>query len=273
MPACIRNNDYRQFVRMVEARMQRDKNFVPSWKYIQAKSYDTPDGRPRISLGHRMLVGDAAETLYYHASVEDDGDRLYSYFTTMPKEDRRRIRIDGQPTAEVDIPSSQPTIVIALGMSLGLEKALDLRHTVEIGEFYDRISSECGVDRSIAKSIVMNLMFSHYPEQWRKYLAKIHPDITVPDEGTLPDFMEVICSIRKATGERLVGKKWSGSFTRKCRKIEASVISKVIHENAGECLITVHDSVICKASIAKRIASSITKHFFDVTGIRITPRT
>lgn len=121
--------------------------------------------------------------------VDDKGGRFYSMMVCMGKDYRRAcLQLDGERIVEVDVSSSQPTLI---GLKIKKDTGITtewLKHCLD-GDFYEWVKDLTGVkvERANVKTYIMRYLFSCYGASLPKDCQGEHlpPDIKEYKRGYL----------------------------------------------------------------------------------------
>lgn len=182
----------------------------------------------------------------------DQGGRLYGgQHETMPKECRKHIQIDGEPTVELDYSALHPNLL------------LWLTESPECADPYSRIAEEAGLSREAVKALMLRLINSNAGADFCRTVtrsgnpeekAKVARDSAqafegfiegVPDGYTGGQFIEAVTRAFPAFGG-LIGSGIGLTLQHHDSEIIIDAITKCL--DAGFIGLPVHDSLIVPIS-------------------------
>lgn len=182
----------------------------------------------------------------------DQGGRLYGgQHETMPKEYRKHIQIDGEPTVELDYSALHPNLLLWLTGS------------PECADPYSRIAEEAGLSREAVKALMLRLINANTEADFCRTVtrsgnpeekAKVARDSAkafdgfiegVPDGYTGGQFIEAVTrAFPTFTG--VIGSGIGLTLQYHDSEIMADILTRCL--DAGFIGLPVHDSVIVPAS-------------------------
>lgn len=188
------------------------------------------------------------------------GGRVYTGFEAMREEDRlNRIRIDGEPIAEIDIKSCQPNILYAQTFT----EALPYEDAPLAKDFYSLVVARLGniLDRDQVKDIVTKALGkgSLPQHRWPKGMKVkgVHwKNDVLPTFKIIMPFIDLLQPI---TMDGLV-----------LQNLEAGIIFNTmygLYRHKGIPTIPVHDALICKQSDAETVTQTLSQVFWMKTGL------
>ena len=182
----------------------------------------------------------------------DQGGRLYGgQHETMPKECRKHIQIDGEPTVELDYSALHPNLL------------LWLTESPECADPYSLIAEEAGLSREAVKALMLRLINSNAGADFCRTVtrsgnpeekAKVARDSAqafegfiegVPDGYTGGQFIEAVTRAFPAFGG-LIGSGIGLTLQYHDSEIMADILTRCL--DAGFIGLPVHDSVIVPIS-------------------------
>lgn len=182
----------------------------------------------------------------------DQGGRLYGgQHETMPKEYRKHIQIDGEPTVELDYSALHPNLLLWLTGS------------PECADPYSRIAEEAGLSREAVKALMLRLINANTEADFCRTVtrsgnveekAKVARDSArafdgfiegVPDGYTGGQFIEAVTRAFPAFGG-LIGSGIGLTLQHHDSEIIIDAITKCL--DAGFIGLPVHDSLIVPIS-------------------------
>ena len=182
----------------------------------------------------------------------DQGGRLYGgQHETMPKECRKHIQIDGEPTVELDYSALHPSLL------------LSLTESPECADPYSRIAEEAGLSREAVKALMLRFINANTEADFCRTVtrsgnpeekAKVARDSAqafegfiegVPDGYTGGQFIEAVTrAFPTFTG--VIGSGIGLTLQYHDSEIMADILTRCL--DAGFIGLPVHDSVIVPAS-------------------------
>ena len=182
----------------------------------------------------------------------NQGGRLYGgQHETMPKECRKHIQIDGEPTVELDYSALHPNLLLWLTGS------------PECADPYSRIAEEAGLSREAVKALMLRLINANAEADFCRTVtrsgnveekAKVARDSArafdgfiegVPDGYTGGQFIEAVTRAFPAFGG-LIGSGIGLTLQYHDSEIMADILTRCL--DAGFIGLPVHDSVIVPIS-------------------------
>lgn len=182
----------------------------------------------------------------------DQGGRLYGgQHETMPKECRKHIQIDGEPTVELDYSALHPNLL------------LWLTESPECADPYSRIAEEAGLSREAVKALMLRLVNANTEADFCRTVtrsgnpeekAKVARDSAkafdgfievVPDGYTGRQFIEAVTRAFPAFGG-LIGSGIGLTLQHHDSEIIIDALTKCL--DAGFIGLPVHDSLIVPIS-------------------------
>ena len=202
----------------------------------------------------------------------DQGGRLYGgQHETMPKECRKHIQIDGEPTVELDYSALHPNLL------------LWLTESPECADPYSRIAEEAGLSREAVKALMLRLINSNAGADFCRTVtrsgnpeekAKVARDSAqafegfiegVPDCYTGGQFIEAVTRAFPAFGG-LIGSGIGLTLQHHDSEIIIDAITKCL--DAGFIGLPVHDSLIVPISRQDEARRFMADAYADRTGGR-----
>ena len=182
----------------------------------------------------------------------DQGGRLYGgQHETMPKECRKHIQIDGEPTVELDYSALHPNLLLWLTGS------------PECADPYDRIAGEAGLSREAVKALMLRFINANTEADFCRTVtrsgnveekAKVARDSAkafdgfiegIPSAYTGGQFIEAVTRAFPAFGG-LIGSGIGLTLQYHDSEIMADILTRCL--DAGFIGLPVHDSVIVPIS-------------------------
>lgn len=231
--------------------------------------------------------------------VDDKGGRFYSMMVGMAKDYRRNcLRLDGERVVEVDVSSSQPTLIgLKVKKDTGRQTQW-LSHCLS-GDFYEWVKGVTGikVKRDKVKKYVMRYLFSCYAPDLPKgyegehlpsdgmegkkgykrfekeltsYLKDNDPDVygLIEDHKRHPYWNGKVWTDKK--GKRHYG-KWCSGLPVEMQKVEVDYIQTCLSRLPGNVLFyTIHDAICVKESEGEMVKETMEKVSLEMYGERIS---
>lgn len=197
------------------------------------------------------------------------GGRIYGLgrsYQNMKKEERRQIRINGEPAVELDIKCCQPTILAAR-----MGEPLEPGFFPYDGTEFDRDIIKMFITQTLGGTGKANRWSSNSNEKWAKINAK-RGRATYPRLQRAAPFGKV----RTAAIKRwpLIG-KWKDIHYQwyDLQFIESEVVLKATHFLATKrdiCALPLHDALLVPASKADEAERVLSRCFVEVVGVEPT---
>lgn len=210
-------------------------------------------GNSPVDVGDRFMVRHFSQPIGVEAPCLDYGGRLCGgFWQTMPKEQRRNIRLDGEPIAEIDFGQVFPRL--AYGLAGATPPDGDLYLLPELVEEEEGGPYREGVKRGANALLWGTKRWSDeiaalLPRTWpasrlRKVLAAHHP--------ALADYLQP---------ERITGYRLS--------RMESDIIVAVMLACIGQGIVAlpIHDAVLVPASMASAAAAIMVGEAHAVAGV------
>jgi hypothetical protein len=194
------------------------------------------------------------------------GGRIYGLgrsYQNMRKEERRYIRINGEPIVEIDIKCCQPTILAAL-----MGKPFEPNFFPYDGTEFDRDILKMFITQTLGGTGEANRWSSDSNEKWAKINSK-RGRVTYPRLQQAAPFGKV----RAAAIKRwpLIG-EWKNIHYKwyDLQFIESEVILKATHFLATErdiCALPLHDALLVPQTKADEAERVLSQCFVEVVGV------
>ncbi len=231
--------------------------------------------------------------------VDDKGGRFYSMMVGLGKDYRRNyLHLDGERIVEVDVSSSQPTLI---GLKVKKETGITsqwLSHCLK-GDFYEWVTALTGVKvkRDKSKKYVMRYLFSCYgPDLPKNYEGEhLPPDEKDGKQGYKrfkqrltsylrdndPDIYVLIEQHKRhpywndkswtdKRGKRHIG-KWCSGLPVEMQKVEVEYIKTCLSRlPEGLGFYTIHDSICVKESEGEMVKAVMEQVSQEMYGERIS---
>ena len=230
--------------------------------------------------------------------VDDAGGRFYSLMVGMGKEYRRNcLHLNGERIVEVDVSSSQPTMI---GLKVKKDTGITtqwLSHCLS-GDFYEWVKSITGVKvkRDKVKKYVMRYLFSCYgpdlpktyegehlpPDgsegkkgykkfEWRltSFLKENEPEVyhLIETHKRHPSWTEKVWTDRYR--KKHYG-KWCSTLPVEMQKVEVEFIKTCISRLPGQMLFyTIHDAICVKESDGEKVKRVMQEVSLDLYGEKV----
>lgn len=231
--------------------------------------------------------------------VDDKGGRFYTMMVGMGKEFRRNcLTLDGERIVEVDVSSSQPTL-IGLKVKQDTGKTTEwLQHCLK-GDFYEWVKklTDVKVDRSKVKKYIMRFLFSCYGSNLSKTYDWEHipPDAKTYKKGYRKFEQRLTSYLKKNEPEvydlveyhkrhpHWVEKSWTDSWRKKRKGKWCSFLpvemQRVEVEYIKACLsklpedmkfYTIHDAICVRESEGTKVKEVMEQVSMDMHGVKIS---
>ena len=186
-------------------------------------------------------------------------NRVFTNLTTLKSEFRRFFKAGGEDTINLDIRASQVTLMASLydaDEESTKEKAKFAQFLTE-HDFYNKLIEETKSDltRQEGKVAFYEYMFSKLPQMVKTRFYKSFAE-------AFPILNKTITALKKNNYRYLA---------HKLQSIESDLIVRSVFgrlAKEGVWALTIHDSVVCKASQAEYIKGIISDTFLDYIGFR-----
>jgi hypothetical protein len=170
--------------------------------------------------------------------------RFYTEVSNLPKEDRLKLKIDGEPIASIDIKAS----TIQLLLKSGVIKDNELLIEVQNPKFWDNLSAEFGVEKNRIKKRFISMVNGEHIDY---YLYK-----------RFKNFFSTIISIKSNYGYKTMSRLYNTIENQ----VMTTVYEKCVLNNIK--FIPMHDEIIVKYNNLDTV-----KSYFDEMGILTTTET
>ena len=226
--------------------------------------------------------------------IDDKGGRFYSLMVGMGKEYRRTcLQLDGERIVEVDVSSSQPSL-IGLKIKKDTGKTTEwLQHCLK-GDFYEWVKDLTGVkvERAKVKTYIMRYLFScygaglpkdfqgaHLPAEAKEYkrgYRKFEQRLTAYIKGKEPEIYDLI--ERHKRNPAWTEKTWTDQWKKKRKGKWCSLLPVLMQKTEVEyiktCLsrlpadmkfFTIHDAICVKESdgeIVKAVMEQVSQEMY-----------
>ena len=231
--------------------------------------------------------------------VDDKGGRFYSLMVCIGKDYRRAcLQLDGERIVEVDVSSSQPTLI-------GLKTKLDTGITTEwlkhclSGDFYEWVKEITGVKvkREQVKKYVMRYLFScygaslpkdfqgeHLPPDSKDYkrgYKKFEQKLTAYIKANEPEIYDLIehhkinpVWIEKTWTDQWKKKrkgKWCSTLPVEMQKTEVEYIKTCLSRLPADMkFFSIHDAICCRESDGDAVKAVMGKVSQEMYGEKIS---
>lgn len=200
----------------------------------------TPSG-PKVDLSDRQL-----RRIFTQGSFKSGGRLFGGFWQPMSKDERKSLRIEGEPVVEVDYGQIMPRIFYAL---LGVDP--DMEDLYAIPGFEQH--------RDGIKKVVCSMMFSpHRLERFPRGVRRFFPksvkieDVVSAIEAAHPAIRDAFCS----------------GIGHRCQFMESEIMMSVLDDLASERVtaLPIHDAVLVPASAADTAQQVMLDVFKTKTG-------
>ena len=211
---------------------------------------------------------------YYERSAEDIRDkewrfasdkktgRVFNNITSLPKQLRQFLRLDGKPLVEIDVANCQPLLLLGLYNDADKERE-EFRRVVENGNFYETIDvlleKPYGTER---RSELKDKIFTQV------FFDRVWPTsskLCQAFQKRFPVLYERMVALKAADHRRLALRLQSDEAR--------IVISKVVTGIASSTripILTIHDSVLTKAEHVAEVKERLEAAFKEQLGVKPT---
>lgn len=225
---------------------------------------------PALLAQHPFKTEDARTRTLHHAenitlgrvrfSVCKTSGRIYHSVANLPKNLRAQLLIDGEPTSEIDISCSQPSLLSSLYNLENAEHADERTRylaSVQGGRFYEEIGTEArrGWSRDETKTNFFNQI------AYGSYYCADKYELLPAFTKRFPILARLMAAVKKRGNREL---------PMRMQTLEAKI---AIAGACGECasrkikVLPVHDSLICKTSDAETVKETLGRHWTEQTHI------
>jgi hypothetical protein len=197
---------------------------------------------------HRQYLGDMTAKQLYRVFTRrwDQGGRLYGgWWIGVPKQERKLIRIDGEPTVELDYGQLHPTMLFAMA-----KKQLD----------YDAYKVR-GFSRELGKETFMRLL-NRTPDRGGGYIRR-GGEVTLP-EGVSPAQYGQMLKEHLAPVRHLLGQGMGLRLQRQDSDLALAVLAELAEQQI--VALPVHDSFIVKQQHADTLKAAMASNFRRLHG-------
>jgi hypothetical protein len=213
--------------------------------------FKTSDARHRAANHFAAIV-----TNRLRFSVCRKSGRVYYSVASLPKLLRAELLIDGEPTLELDISASQPTLLATLYPE-GCEERQAYLAEVQSGSFYENLAAGSGKDwnRDRSKTEFFNQI------AFGSYFCRDDYELLPAFTKRFPILASIMANIKKRGNDKL---------PILMQKLEATI---AIDGACGECaqrgikVLPVHDSLVVRESEAEAVREIFARHWVEKTGI------
>lgn len=183
--------------------------------------------------------------------------RIYGTWCRVPRELRGVFLIKGEPVVEVDIKSSQPTLLVNLYKDRCSNECQRFIKIIKAGKFYEVVMHITGIEsRDVAKEKTMKFLCGK---------RKSNPEILTFFEKVFPELLtKMLDKWPHEDDEKTPPAKYK-ALSWWLQRQEATIIVNRICKDFP--VFSMHDGVICQASIAEEVKKATEKALFDVCGI------
>jgi len=191
--------------------------------------------------------------------------RYHNNATTLKRELRRFLRVDGEPLVEIDIKAAQPLFLGLVARQRGIPEADRFLRVCE-GDLYKHLADKGGWSREQVKEHLMKrAMFSPNNSRWQKTAVKKFFD---------REFPEMARFFRQAKYGRKTKEnpKPHNKLARMAQKAEVNfviftVCERIRRERPGCWLTTIHDSILCLPDDGEYVRS-VMENEFEKLGVK-----
>lgn len=209
--------------------------------------------------GAKTLLSKDRKMILKSFSIDEYSGRFHSALTAFDSEARKRIRYKDRKMVEIDIVSSQPTILNILFKKKVESLNIDSRvsRSIDEGSFYELIMDVAGVDRKTAKLSVMWLLFS----QWKnsQILDGLGSSEYKDQQEVIRKFLEWMKCEDRFFYQFIDNMKSDANYPlpKRLQMMEVDLIKHMLKsiKDAGytEGIYTVHDCIGCPEDVSESI--------------------
>lgn len=231
--------------------------------------------------------------------VDNKGGRFYTMMVGMGKEFRRNcLTLSGERIVEVDVSSSQPTL-IGLKVKQDTGKTTEwLQHCLK-GDFYEWVKklTDVKVDRSKVKKYIMRFLFScygsnlsktydgeHFPPDTKTYKTgyrKFEHRLTSYLKDNMPEVYDLIEHhkrhpywVEKSWTDNWRKKrkgKWCSSLPVEMQRVEVEYIKACLSKLPEDMkFYTIHDAVCVRESDGAKVKEVMEQVSMEMYGVKIS---
>lgn len=193
-------------------------------------------------------------------SVCKTSGRIYHSVANLPKPLRAQLLIDGEPTSEIDISCSQPSLLSSLYNREDADHAAERTRylaSTQGGSFYEEIAAEAGKGWSRDETKTHFFHQIAYGSFYNADNYELLPAFT----KRFPILARLMAAVKQRGNREL---------PMRMQTLEAKI---TIAGACGECagkkikVLPVHDSLICKTSEAETVKEILGRHWTEQTHI------
>ncbi|WP_316807366.1 hypothetical protein [Pedobacter agri] len=186
---------------------------------------------------------------HYYSKRPDVKSRVYTNLTSLPREHRKYVNINGKPMLMTDISNSQILLTVPLlhkywakisgvGLFNLPEDVRIFQRLAESGMFYETIAASVGVNflNSDERGEFKKKVFA---EVWFSKNSNRMTAIKKAFKKEFPNVFDIICKLKE---------KKHNEFAIKLQKFEASILVDTVWKTMyklGKIVFTLHDAIIC----------------------------
>lgn len=219
------------------------------------------EGKPRL---HREFCFKCMENKEYFGSVDKRTGRYFYAGTSLSKDMRAQLLMDGEEVSEIDLSASQAFFAATLYKE-GEEDERDKFLSFIEGDFYTMMNKSAGSpfkDRDAAKTgCFVQIFFGSH---------KMNGPMNQAMRKEFPILQKRIYDLKRSHPNENKSKKGNQYFATLLQKIEADCIFAVVKElekKKIKCL-TVHDSIICKKKHKDEVSKLMLTIIENKVGLR-----
>lgn len=227
-------------------RLEVDESILSAALSLAAKEKGWgKDKENRIAYWETQLTDNWRDVIIHQGKT----GRIYGSWSNIPKELRGVFKIDGEKAVEVDIKSSQPTLLVLLYEDKCDPECQTFIRMIQDSECYEQIMDFTGIkDRNLVKKKTMEYLCGK---------VESNPEIKGFFSQKYPYLFTKISTIQKDYYKKLA---WF------LQKHEANIVVNNICKNYN--VYSMHDGVICKESEAEEIQKAMRKALEAECGIK-----
>lgn len=186
-----------------------------------------------------------------------EAGRVHYPITNLPSDLRALLTLDGQPTAEIDVVASQPSLLATLYRDDAVAERDRYLELVNSGRLYETIAELAAQDwdRKTAKLEFFKQIAFSLASNWHK------KPLYRPFQRDFPELVSRMSKIKA---------RHRAALSLAMQRLESDIMIKGA---CGECrsrgirVLSVHDSLICRRDQADAVMDIVTRHWRMLTSI------
>lgn len=237
------------------------------WMYENLAATSFRGGVRAVIAGHmatdmdranrRVQVVGRLEDRDWWFTRDPDTGRVFHNVTTMPRDIRPYLLLDGQPVAETDIANCQPFLLAGLYPSACRERREYLDICVA-GQFYEEIGKGLGGDREAVKvGVYKSILYGGYYST---------------DDPAFLGFAARFPRLGRIIKAQKVGKGGNSRLPIRMQRMESDlmlgvVLPRIMRELPASRALTIHDSLVVPVRHAEAAAAIIREELVNRYGV------